>query len=96
MWLVTASSITEPIAASASHCSCVAMESGAARAAAGTSSVPKPFIDNRAVSAQRTTKPANTKDHIQPSCLRSSAGSNSSGNPISASNEARLESANRR
>jgi len=38
MWLVTASSITEPIAASASHCSCVAKESGRRLSRRGLSS----------------------------------------------------------
>jgi len=95
MWLVTPSSITEPIAASASHCSCVAMESGAAREAAGTSSVPKPFIDNRAVSAQRTTK-RRTRTTTSSPAVEVERRLEEQRKPTSASSEARLESANRR
>src|SRR5687767_649416 len=94
-WFVTASSITDPMAESASHWSCVLAgrtAAGAALWACGAS----PFMESQAVPAQRSAKAAKTNDQPQPSAFRSSAGSNSAGNPRSASSEARLERANRR
>src|SRR6185503_4293264 len=95
MWLVTASSITEPIAESASHCSWADVE-GLSLFAEETFSSATPFIDIHAVPAQRKAKPTNRNDQPQPSWPRSSAGSNSSGKPSSASSEAKFDRANRR
>jgi hypothetical protein len=95
MWLVTARSITEPIADKASHRSCLvavgfeaAWESWIAGAA--------PLADISATTPHSTAKPANRNDQPQPRTFRSNAGSNSTGKPSSASRDAKLESANRR
>src|SRR5438874_1370203 len=95
MWLVTASSITEPIAESASHCSCGFRRSFPLLSAA-TFSCENPFIDSHAVPAHSSAKPAKRNDQPQPRLFRSKAGSKSSGKPSSASSEAKLERANSR
>ena len=94
MWLVTASSITEPMAESASHCSWLFSGTGVVERAFASAS--KPFRDKRAVPAHSSAKAPNRNDQAQPSVVRSKAGSNSTGKPSSASSEARFDSANRR
>src|ERR1041384_3500653 len=95
-WLVTASSITEPIAESASHSSCSFSETDpAAERGEAFASGSNPFIDIHAVPAQRSANTAKRSDQPQPSWLRSNSGSNSTGKPSSARSEAKLESANR-
>ena len=94
MWLVTASSITEPMAESSSHCSWDFPGTG--EPAITLCSTSTPFIDSHAVAAHSTANPANRNDQPQPSVVRSNAGSNSTGKPSNASSEAKLESANRR
>src|SRR3990167_5332370 len=96
MWLVTASSITEPIAESASHHSWTARAGAAAAASRVPSCAGAPLREDAAVAPQSTTSTAYSADQPQPSCLRSKNGSNRSGKPISASSEAKLESANKR
>src|SRR5438477_11562881 len=95
MWLVTASSITEPIADSASQSSCrvvVGLEAECDSWAVGA----VPLADIKATPAHSTAKPANMNDHPQPRLLRSKAGASRTGKPTSARRDARLESANRR
>src|SRR4051812_45924132 len=94
MWLVTASSITEPMADSASQRSWI--EVVGLVVGSEWISCREPFPDMNATTAQSTTNPAYRNDQAQPSALRSNAGSNSSGKPISASSEAKLERAKRR
>src|SRR6185503_1235878 len=96
MWFVTASSITEPIAESASHCSCTFVEGFSLFFVSWTDSGEEPFIETHAVPAQSSAKAAKSADQPQPSCVRSNAGSNSSGKPSSASSEAKFESAKSR
>src|SRR5688500_3642180 len=95
MWLVTASSITEPMAESASQRIWIEAGGGAvavSRAVCGSA----PLHEAQAVAAQSNAKPANSNDHPQPSCGTSNAGSKSSGKPSSASSEAKFDSANSR
>ncbi len=67
MWLVTASSITEPIAESASHSSWSLSGTGAA--CSFTTWASWPFMDIQALAAQRSAKPAKRTDQPQPSWL---------------------------
>ena len=94
MWLVTASSITDPMADRRSHCSCDLPGTG--ELATTLRSTSTPFIDSHAVMPQSSANPANRNDQPQPSAVKSNAGSNSTGKPSSASSDARLESANSR
>src|ERR671913_1357967 len=94
MWLVTARSITEPMADRNSHCSWDLPGTG--EPATTFRSTSTPFIDSHAVTAHSTANPANRNDQPQPSVVRSNAGSNSTGKPSSASSDAKLESANNR
>src|SRR5260370_40451625 len=96
MWLVTASSITEPIAESASQCIWVLSESLSSLREVNFSRASNPFMESHAVPAQSSAKAANRNDHAQPRLVRSNAGSNSSGKPRSASSEAKFDSTQRR
>ena len=102
-WLVTASSITEPIADSASQVSCVRAAGGAtaacARPSAGTGSpsvAAAARIDAHPVAAQTPANTTYSADQPQPSCARSNHGSSRIGKPSSASSDAKLDSANSR
>src|SRR3954468_16900579 len=95
MWLVTASSITEPIAESTSHCTCAEVD-GFAVFAALIFSCEAPLTDIHAVHVQRNAKPTNRNDQPQASCVRSNAGSKRGGKPSSESSEAKSDSASRR
>src|SRR5262245_24042518 len=92
----------EPIAASASHMSCVASDGGAACRvldAAARGSLPSSVAardEFHAVATQTTTNAAYNIDQLHPSCGSESCGSNSTGKPSNAVSDARLERANNR
>src|SRR5688572_18741337 len=96
MWLVTASSITEPITARISHWRCFFTGTPCTGSGSVLACASKPFIDNHAVPAQRSAKETNRNDQPHPRLFRSKVGSKRIGKPSKASSEARLESANSR
>ena len=91
----------DAIAASASHVSCVsALGAGAASVASRSRG---PCTDSRAFLQRRPCGAAHSNanapyaiDHAQPSSIRPNHGSSSTGNPSSASNDAKFDSANNR
>src|SRR3954463_3028465 len=84
------------MAESVSQRSCSPSASGAGLACGAEPFVASVVADMSATLAQRSANPAYRNDQPQPSCFKSNAGSKKSGKPSSASNDAKLESANRR
>ena len=102
-WLVTASSITEPIADSASQVSCVRTAGGAAApGAAALACTGSPAVaaaarsDAQPVAAHTPTNTTYSADQPQPRAARSNHGSSRTGKPSSASSDAKFDSANSR
>src|SRR4051812_49021095 len=99
-WLLTASSITEAIAARNSHLNCTTQPSGVAAASLLAALEPGPPTTARtephAVAAHRATRQANRPDQAHPSCGSVKYGSSNTGKPIRASSDAKFDNANRR